>query len=243
MTNKFDIATTYRAFVGRLSRKHDRDRTMRTAIGGEFEAIGILERELLIQYGLKPDDYLIDVGCGSGRLAKPLAEYLRGSYLGIDIVPDLLEYARSLVANERWRFEVASGLAIPERANRADMVCFFSVFTHLLHEQSFAYLRDAKRVLKPAGRIIFSFLEFAIPSHWAVFEGNVADIGGNQHLNMFMDRDAIRAWAAHLDLEIVAIHDGDKPHIPIPRPLTLEDGSTMRERGNLGQSVAVLRKQ
>ena len=243
MTNKLDITATYRQFVQQLSKKHSRDKAMEKAPGGEFEAIGILERELLIQCGLKPDDYLIDVGCGSGRLAKPLAEYLRGSYLGIDVVPEMLDYARTLAGREDWRFEVASGFAIPERAGRADMVCFFSVFTHLLHEQSFVYLRDAKRVLKPGGTVVFSFLEFAIPSHWTVFEGNVADIGGTEHLNMFMDRDGIHAWASHLDLEIVALHDGDKPHIPIPRPLTLENGTTIVDRGNLGQSVAVLRKR
>ena len=69
-----------------------------------------------------------------------------------------------------WRFEVGTGLEIPEAADRADMVCFFSVFTHLLHEQSYVYLRDAKRVLKSGGRIVFSFLEFSMPSHWSVFE-------------------------------------------------------------------------
>jgi len=243
MTNKFDITTTYRQLVQRLSQKHSHDEAMQTAPGGEFEAIGILERELLIQCGLKSDDYLIDVGCGSGRLAKPLNEYLRGPYLGIDVVPDLLDYARGLVGRKDWRFEVASGFSIPEGDARANMVCFFSVFTHLLHEQSFVYLRDAKRVLKSGGQVVFSFLEFAIPSHWTVFDGNVADIGGTQHLNMFMDRDGIRAWAAHLDLEVVALHDGDKPHIPIAKPLTLEDGTTMKDRGNLGQSVAVLRKR
>ena len=58
------------------------------AIGGQFEACGIIEREILIQYGLRPDDYVVDVGCGSGRLAKPLADYLRGPYLGIDVVPE-----------------------------------------------------------------------------------------------------------------------------------------------------------
>jgi hypothetical protein len=98
-------------------------------------------------------------------------------------------------------------------------------------------------VLKSGGTIVFSFLEFAIPSHWTVFEGNVADIGGSEHLNMFMDRGGIHAWANHLDLEILALHDGDKPHIPIPRPLTLENGTTIVDRGNLGQSVAVLRKR
>jgi len=50
-------------------------------IGGHFEQFGILERELLKLYGLRPDHYVIDIGCGSGRLTHALASYLKGNYL------------------------------------------------------------------------------------------------------------------------------------------------------------------
>jgi SAM-dependent methyltransferase len=240
--NKLNIRETYRRHVAKLGRRYGRQRAMEVAIGGEFEAFGIVEREILVQYGLGPDDYVIDVGCGSGRLDIPLSKYLHGPYLGIDIVPELVDYARRQTGRPDWRFETATGLEIPESAGRADMVCFFSVFTHLLHEQSFAYLKEAHRVLKPGGRIVFSFLEFAMPNHWAVFESMVADIGGGHHLNVFMSRDGIEAWASHLELGIVAIHDGNKPHVPLPHPVTLDDGTVMSDYGNLGQSVCVLRK-
>jgi ubiquinone/menaquinone biosynthesis C-methylase UbiE len=138
----------------------------------------VIERELLIQYGLRPDHDVIDVGCGSGRLAKPLSAYLRGGYLGIDVVPDLVDYARALVGRADWRFEVTDGLTIPAEDEQADFVCFFSVLTHLLHEQSYVYLREAQRVLRPGGKIVFSFLDFAIPCHWDVFEMNIADVHG-----------------------------------------------------------------
>ena len=220
----------------------DQSQIMATAIGGEFDAFGIIERELLIQCGLQQDGYVIDVGCGSGRLAKPLAQYLSGPYLGTDIVPDLIDYARQLAGRSDWRFELADGLRIPEVDGVADIVCFFSVFTHLLHEESYIYLQEARRVLKPGGRIIFSFLQFAIPSHWAVFESNLASLGGSHPLNMFVSRDGIEAWAAHLNLRIVEIHDGDKPHISLPHPVTLDDGRVMEGKGNLGQSVCILAK-
>jgi SAM-dependent methyltransferase len=240
--SKLDVRSGYRGLVDRLRRRHSTDKAMHLAIGGEFEAFGIIERQILIQYGLQPDDYVVDVGCGSGRLAKPLGEYLRGRYLGIDIVPDLVDYARVLAGRSDWRFEVAEGLKIPERDGRAQMVCFFSVLTHLLHEQSYAYLKEARRVLAPGGRIVISFLEFAIPSHWAVFDSMIADIGGQDQLNMFIERNAIHAWADHLSLEVVAIHDGDKPHVPLPHPVTLDNGSVQTGMGHLGQSVCILRK-
>jgi cyclopropane fatty-acyl-phospholipid synthase-like methyltransferase len=85
---------------------------MKRAVGGEFEAVGALEVETLKYFGLQEDFYLLDIGCGSGRLAKPLSQFLKGKYLGIDIVPELVNYARQIVAHEDFRFEVAKGLSI-----------------------------------------------------------------------------------------------------------------------------------
>jgi SAM-dependent methyltransferase len=239
--SKLTLGDAYREFVRSLNRRHEPQRAMALAIGGEFEAFGILQREILIRYGLQPTDYVIDIGCGSGRLANGLSPYLTGKYLGIDVVPDLVDHARNLVSRSDWRFEVAGGLEIPERASRADLVCFFSVFTHLLHEQSYTYLQEARRVLKPGGLIVFSFLEFAMPFHWNVFK-TMLENSADGHLNMFVERGAIQAWTGHLELEIVEFVDGDKPHARLPHPVTLDDGRVMAEWGNLGQSLCVLKK-
>jgi len=236
-----DHSAAYRQHVRTLRETSgDEDAAMRAAIGGEFDAMGVLERELLIAQGLRPDSDVVDVGCGSGRLALPLSEYLTGSYLGTDVVPDLLDYARKIVDRPDWRFEPAVELSIPAADASADVVCFFSVFTHLLHEESYRYLEEARRVLRPGGKVVFSFLEFAMDNHWLVFESNLAAIGTDTHLNQFMSRDGIEAWARHLGLVVAAVYDGDTPHIPLPHPVTLESGQTMAEMGNLGQSVAVL---
>lgn len=225
-----------RSLIGRFGR----DAGMRSASGGDFEALGILERQLLIQHGLPKDGYLIDVGCGSGRLAYPLSDYLTGSYLGIDIVPDVVKYARQLVRRSDWRFEVAAGLSIPEKDHTADMVCFFSVFTHLLHEQSFVYLQEAVRVLKPGGKIVFSFLEFEEPVHWLVFENAIRNLGVTSPMTIFIERGAIRTWAEHLDLRIVAIEGATAPHIIVPQPVKRESGPPLEGKAGLGQSVCVL---
>ena len=242
--SKLDFRATYAAHVDHVKASATSpDAAMREAIGGEFEAFGAMQRDLLISCGLRPDGYVIDVGCGSGRLAKPLSAYLTGRYLGIDVVQDLLDYASRLVNRPDWHFAPAPGLTIPSPDSAADIVCFFSVFTHLLHEQSYSYLRDAVRALKPDGKIVFSFLEFHIPSHWTVFEHNLTNIGTNCHLNQFMSRDGIQAWASHLGLKVLALHDGDKPHIPLRSPITMADGRVVRDLGNFGQSVCVLSRR
>lgn len=240
-SSKTDSSKTYRRLYRNLESEMSPDEAARQVVGGDFEQIGIMMRETLIHHGLGKHDYVIDVGCGCGRLAKPLSEYLEGPYLGIDVVPGLIEYARKLVPRPDWRFEVADGLSISEADAKADMVCFFSVFTHLLHEQSFVYLREAKRVLHPGGKIVCSFLDFQVAGHWTIFEGNVEDIGiGSQPLNIFISHDMLRTWAEHLDLEVETIKAGDDVYIPLSTPATFDDGTLLEDRTAFGQSVCVL---
>ena len=216
---------------------------MQYVVGGNFDVLGFLELETLKYFGLEKSFYIIDVGCGSGRLAKPLSEFLEGKYLGIDIIPELVDHARRLANRPDWRFEVARGLSIQAEDGVADMVCFFSVFTHLLHEQSYLYLQEAKRVLKPHGKILFSFLDFAIPEHWYALERNIKYMSSmSEPINVFIGKDAIEAWTRHLGLQVEAIKNGNEGYLPLGKRLAFENGSTMEKLGSIGQSVCVLCK-
>ena len=240
--SKLDPRESYADRVAQLKAEVPYDIAMRAAVGIDFEATGIVERQLLIQHGLRPEHFLIDVGCGPGRLAAPLSQYLTGRYLGIDIVPELVQYAATQVNRPDWRFETAAGFTIPAADGEADMVCFFSVLTHMLHEQSYLYLAEAKRVLKGGGRIVFTFIEFAAWYHWILFEDSIRHVSDStQPLNVFISRDAIALWAHHLDLDVELIRDSFEPHIPIPHPIHYDDGSVSDGLAHLGQSIVVLR--
>lgn len=232
----------YLAHIARLRETVSGDGALESAVGGEFIAIGRLEFELLRSLGLKAGGTVVDVGCGSGRLALPLSALPGVSYIGTDVVPDLLEHARRITARPDWRFELTKGLSIPCGDDSADFACFFSVLTHLTHEDSFRYLREARRVLKPGGRIVLSFLEFHRRAHWVTFQRYVDARAPGDPINQFIERDAIRAWASHLALRVDAFFDGDRPHIPIDGEIRWQNGIVMTKLGNLGQSVAILSK-
>jgi SAM-dependent methyltransferase len=232
----------YRDHVAALESRLQTDEALRTAVGGEFIAVGKLTYYLLRSLGLSDGHRVVDVGCGSGRLAVQLAPFSGIDYVGFDVVERLVTYAKELTNRPDWRFLVTDGKGIPCEDGSADFACFFSVFTHLLHEDTFRYFRESQRVLRRGGYLVFSFLEFRIPIHWDVFIATVDHGAPGQHLNQFLDRDAIDAWAAHSGFEVIGVFDGDKPHIPIPEEIRWDHGARMGSYGNLGQSVAVLRK-
>src|SRR5262245_59725340 len=79
--SKTDFRRTHRQQFKDLKAAYSLDKAARIAVGGDFDAVGQLLHDTLIFHGLQKHHYLIDIGCGSGRLAKPLSEYLEGKYL------------------------------------------------------------------------------------------------------------------------------------------------------------------
>ena len=70
-------------------------RRLQQFVGGGFQTVG---REFLAHLRqlcrLQPQESVLDIGCGVGRIAVPLLDYLgpQGSYLGFDISRDAVEW-------------------------------------------------------------------------------------------------------------------------------------------------------
>jgi len=135
------------------------------AVGrGSFDTIGMLELALLQHEGLKPSHTLVDFGCGTGRLAVHALPALSGGhYVGIDISSEMLrrlDIRLKELPTHACRVSLVHQRSdiFPLADKSADMLCAFSVFTHMEHEDSFRYLRDARRVVRPGGRMVFSCL-------------------------------------------------------------------------------------
>lgn len=238
----FHFVEDYRELVRSLIAQYPLPEAMSRAVGGDFEALGEIEKQVLVRYGLKPGHTLVDVGCGSGRLAKRLVSYLTsGRVLATDVVQELLDYAR-IGCPPDWEFRLVDDVRIPFGNNEADVAAFFSVFTHLLHDECYCYLVEARRVVKPGGLIVFSFLEFE--QNWQIFKGDWQALQEGRprvHLNSFIGRDAIDVWARHLGMAIVDIRSGTEAFIELPVPVTRDDGARLEGAAALGQSICVLR--
>ncbi len=227
---KFHFVEDYERHVARLLRKHPRDEAMSLAVGGSYEEIGQLAADMLIHAGLGDAMSLFDFGCGSGRVAHAVAQRvaLKG-YLGTDVVQSLLTYAKTRCP-EHYRFVRHRALNVPAADATFDMACAFSVFTHLLLVETYLYMTDIHRVLKPGGRLVMSFLELAEPAHWTTFADSAEaqkKAPGTMHLNAYLERDQIAVLASRIGFAVIEFIGGFDPRW---------DGRF------LGQSVAILEK-
>ena len=139
------------------------------AIGGLWEDYGALQRDFLIAEGLQPDHRFLDLGCGTGRLARKLAPYLgAGHYTGVDISEDAIAHAVYLSEVEGWAAQqpqfvisLTAGVDGP-----FDMIWAFSVFNHLPPEHVYFLIERVGQLLT-TGRFLFSY----VPTPHAVRTG------------------------------------------------------------------------
>jgi ubiquinone/menaquinone biosynthesis C-methylase UbiE len=143
-------AVNYRHFTGNGAENYERDFLPAIAIP--------VSAELLRAADLQPGDRVLDIGCGTGLIARCAAETVgaTGSVAGIDVSPDMIAVATSL--------PIASGASIEWREGDATALPFadesFDVvlcqMTLMFIEDRLTALREANRVLARGGRLLFS---------------------------------------------------------------------------------------
>jgi DNA-binding SARP family transcriptional activator len=79
---EFHFVEDYETYVRSLIASHPIDEAMSLAVGGLYKEFGAIERAVLQYARLKNGMSLIDLGCGSGRLASDLSGRMEIEYLG-----------------------------------------------------------------------------------------------------------------------------------------------------------------
>gem|GEM_PF-2294631 len=116
----------------------------------------------------QPDDILLEIGCGYGRLLHHLLPRVR-AVIGVDLADEPLAEARRLLATHNRPDDVTlirnDGLtlaAIPDDSVTA--ACAFTVLQHMTREGARGYVREAARVLAPGrGRLCLQFHSINAP--------------------------------------------------------------------------------
>lgn len=144
---------------------------------GDFKAIGKSLRSHLIEYcNMKPNSQVLEIGCGYGRVAIALSEFLNGegSYDGVDVVKDATDWCTYEISKKysNFRFhhaDVSNPYAHKEVGQSAveyrfpfsegqfDVVFLTSVFSHMRPPEIEAYLKEIGRVLKVGGKCLATF--------------------------------------------------------------------------------------
>ncbi len=124
---------------------------------------------LQLLVGLRAGQRLLDIGCGSGRLARGLYGWFGDHFVGVDIVPELIEYCRRTYP--RYRFELldlesdyynptSEGSPADVRLDfpdgSFDVITMFSVLTHVTKDVTNRYFQESRRLLAPGGSLFFT---------------------------------------------------------------------------------------
>jgi SAM-dependent methyltransferase len=115
---------------------------------------------------------LLDVGCGT-KIVKTLLDSSEPieHYTGIDAAPEVINWLQANVSDPRFEFHLLdahnelynpegepldSFELLPVGPRRFDLICLFSVFTHLAPDDFVAMLRLLRRHVRQDGMLLFS---------------------------------------------------------------------------------------
>jgi SAM-dependent methyltransferase len=157
---------------------------------GDFRAIGAeFLQHFVRRGGLAPEDRVLDIGCGVGRMALPLTQYLTtGSYHGIDVIAPAIAWCSAAITPAYPAFTfahldvahplynpggamTAEAVTLPVADASADFVTLVSVLTHLDEASIARYAREIARVLAPGGRCFATAFLLNGPSRAGIARG------------------------------------------------------------------------
>lgn len=172
----------------------------------DFQVVGNHLRDLCIEYGdLRPEHSVLDIGCGVGRLAAPLADFLGAdaSYEGFDVDKQAIDWCREAIGKQHDNFQFqhtavnndhynpdgalqGKNFQFPYANDTFDFAVATSVFTHLSTRDAKHYLGETSRVLKPRGKALLT---------WYVLKETFTSRSADSPLNFNHPIDSVSATA------------------------------------------------
>lgn len=159
--------------------------------------------------GLRPDDVILEIGCGIGRVGTILAPRCK-HWIGADISGKMVAHAQERLAafDNVTVVELSTvGLAeIPDAS--VDLVYCTVVFMHLYEWDRWQYVKEAFRVLKPGGRCYFDNMAIGSEHGWQMLLAGAAWPLDRRpaHLSMVSSGEELEAYATRAGFADVQVH-------------------------------------
>jgi len=120
--------------------------------------------------GIRPDDEILEIGCGVGRVGKALAPRCK-RWVGTDVSANMLRHARERLSGlDNVELVELNGWDLaPIPSSSLDVVYCTVVFMHLDEWERFGYVQESMRVLRPGGRIYIDNFNLCSDDGWAFF--------------------------------------------------------------------------
>lgn len=166
-------------------------RVMHNVGGGDYHQIGqYFAHRIAERTGLAADWSLLDIGCGTGRIAAPLIEKLgcEGLYTGFDLSAAAIDWAQKHIARDRAGVQFvradlsnteynkdgaarASEYRFPAEDESVDLCFAISLFTHLKAGDAIHYLEECGRVLRPGGKAFLTAFIMTLETQAQIEQG------------------------------------------------------------------------
>jgi len=140
---------------------------------------------------VKTDERVLDLGCGNGRIFELLKDK-QVDYYGIDVSEKLIDIAKKNYP--KAKFIVGDALNLPFSNSFFDAVFSIAVIHQIpSNELRSVFLKEAKRVLKPNGRMILTVWKFhQLDQYYLLFKYTILRLILKSKLDW---KDILEPWA------------------------------------------------
>lgn len=129
----------------------------KSAIGDPvaWDRHGDLQAKFLQEMGLRPEHSLLEIGCGTGRLARKIVPYLDpNGYFGVDISALAVQAACEMLQSEGLSgFDLSTGWP----TGHFDYLWSFSVTIHLPQDELVVMMQRAASRMSRNSKFLFSY--------------------------------------------------------------------------------------
>jgi ubiquinone/menaquinone biosynthesis C-methylase UbiE len=141
------------------------------SVEDEFGRTAHLTKQILLEtVGVRPEDTILEIGAGVGRVGRVLAPICT-EWIGADVSANMLGHITRRIGHlGNIRTVQLSGYDLsPIASESVDLVYCTVVFMHLSEWERFRYIAEGMRVLRPGGRMLVDCFNLLSEEGWMVF--------------------------------------------------------------------------